>query len=62
MHFLLMGMSDETQRTTNVKLAIGPSVENGFYYDFDADFPITPEVLVKIEKEMEKIIKEWMNE
>ena len=42
----------------DVKLAIGPSIENGFYYDFDADFPITPEILVKIEKEMEKIIKE----
>lgn len=42
----------------DVKLAIGPSIDTGFYYDFDADFPITPEVLVKIEKEMEKIIKE----
>ena len=42
----------------DVKLAIGPSIENGFYYDFDADFPITPEILVKIEKEMEKIVKE----
>lgn len=42
----------------NVKLAIGPSIENGFYYDFDADFPITPELLEKIEKEMNKIIKE----
>ena len=41
----------------DVKLAIGPSIENGFYYDFDADFPITPEILVKIEKEMEK----WYN-
>ena len=42
----------------DVKLAIGPSIDTGFYYDFDADFPITPEVLVKIEKDMEKIIKE----
>lgn len=42
----------------DVKLAIGPSIENGFYYDFDADFPITPEMLESIEKEMEKIVKE----
>ncbi|MHC1682319.1 MAG: threonine--tRNA ligase [Clostridiaceae bacterium] len=42
----------------NAKLAIGPSIENGFYYDFDVDFSITPEVLEKIEKEMNKIIKE----
>ncbi|KOA20227.1 threonine--tRNA ligase 2 [Clostridium homopropionicum DSM 5847] len=43
-----------------VKLAIGPSIDNGFYYDFDADFPFTPEVMEKIEKEMEKIVKENM--
>ncbi|MDP4147292.1 MAG: threonine--tRNA ligase [Bacillota bacterium] len=42
----------------NVKLAIGPAIENGFYYDFDADFSFTPEMLNDIEKEMEKIIKE----
>lgn len=42
----------------DVKLAIGPAIENGFYYDFDADFPITPEMLENIEKEMEKIVKE----
>ncbi|SEF70874.1 threonyl-tRNA synthetase [Caloramator fervidus] len=42
----------------NVKLAIGPSIENGFYYDFDADFPITPDMLENIEKEMKKIVKE----
>ncbi|MCX7903870.1 MAG: threonine--tRNA ligase [Caloramator sp.] len=42
----------------DVKLAIGPAIENGFYYDFDADFPITPEMLESIEKEMEKIVKE----
>lgn len=41
-----------------VKLAIGPAIDTGFYYDFDADFSITPEILEKIEKEMEKIIKE----
>ena len=42
----------------DVKLAIGPAIDNGFYYDFDADFPFTPEILEKIEKEMEKIVKE----
>lgn len=41
-----------------VKLAIGPSIENGFYYDFDAEFSFTPEILEKIEKEMNKIVKE----
>ncbi|MEF9953265.1 MAG: threonine--tRNA ligase [Clostridium sp.] len=41
-----------------VKLAIGPSIDNGFYYDFDAPFAITPEVLDKIEAEMKKIVKE----
>ena len=39
------------------KLAIGPSIENGFYYDFDRDESFTPDDLVKIEKEMKKIIK-----
>ena len=41
-----------------VKLAIGPAIENGFYYDFDAPFPITPEILEKLEAEMRKICKE----
>ena len=40
------------------KLAIGPAIENGFYYDFDSDVTFTPEVLEKIEGEMKKIIKE----
>ena len=40
------------------KLAIGPSIENGFYYDFDVPSPFTPEDLEKIEAEMKKIIKE----
>jgi threonyl-tRNA synthetase len=40
------------------KLAIGPAIENGFYYDFDVDNPFTAEDLEKIEKEMEKIVKE----
>jgi threonyl-tRNA synthetase len=40
------------------KLAIGPSIADGFYYDFDVDTPFTPEDLAKIEQEMKKIIKE----
>ena len=41
-----------------VKLAIGPSIENGFYYDMDAPFAFTPEDLAEIEAEMRKICKE----
>ena len=41
-----------------IKLAIGPAIDNGFYYDFDTDTPFTPEMLEKIETEMKKIIKE----
>ncbi len=41
-----------------VKLAIGPAIDDGFYYDVDSDFPITPEILAKLEMEMRKIIKE----
>ncbi len=37
--------------------AIGPAIDNGFYYDFDRDEPFTQEDLDKIEKEMKKIIK-----
>ncbi len=40
------------------KLAIGPAIENGFYYDIDTDVSFTPEVLAKIEAEMKKIVKE----
>ena len=42
----------------NVKLGIGPAIENGFYYDFDVEKPFTEEDLAKIEAEMNKIIKE----
>ena len=35
----------------NAKLAIGPAIENGFYYDFDVEEPFTPEALEKIEKQ-----------
>ena len=41
-----------------VKLAIGPSVDNGWYYDFDSDFAFTQEHLDAIEAEMKKICKE----
>ncbi|NLK94576.1 MAG: threonine--tRNA ligase [Clostridiales bacterium] len=42
----------------NTKLAIGPSIETGFYYDFDKETAFTAEDLAKIEDEMRKIIKE----
>ncbi len=41
-----------------VKLTIGPSIDEGFYYDFDTPMSVTPEVLTAIEAEMKKIIKE----
>ena len=40
------------------KLAIGPAIDNGFYYDFDVEKPFTDEDKEKIEQEMKKIIKE----
>ena len=40
------------------KLAIGPAISEGFYYDFDRETPFTPEELIEIEKEMKKIVKE----
>lgn len=40
------------------KLAIGPAIDNGFYYDFDPETPFTAEDLAAIEKEMKKIVKE----
>ncbi len=41
-----------------VKLAIGPSIDEGFYYDMDSPFAFTPEIMEKIEGEMRKICKE----
>ena len=41
-----------------VKMAIGPAIDNGFYYDFDKDTPFMPEDLEAIEAEMKKIVKE----
>ncbi|MBX4264985.1 threonine--tRNA ligase [Clostridium estertheticum] len=42
----------------NAKLAIGPAIDNGFYYDFDVVEPFTMDILEKIEVEMRKIVKE----
>lgn len=42
----------------SAKLAIGPAIENGFYYDFDCETSFTPEVLEQLEKEMKKIVNE----
>ena len=41
----------------NVKLAIGPAIDNGFYYDFDTEEPFTNDFLREVEKEMSHIIK-----
>ena len=45
----------------NAKLAIGPAIDEGFYYDFDVEKPFTDEDKAKIEAEMKKIIKENIN-
>ena len=42
----------------DTKLAIGPSIDDGFYYDFDREKAFTEEELAEIEKEMKKIVKE----
>jgi threonyl-tRNA synthetase len=42
----------------NVKLGVGPVIENGFYYDIDMEESLTPDDLPKIEQEMRKIVKE----
>lgn len=42
----------------NVKFAIGPAIDNGFYYDIDTEHRFTPDDLEKIEKEMKRIAKE----
>ena len=42
----------------NIKLAIGPSIADGFYYEVESETPLTTEDLEKIEKEMKKIVKE----
>ncbi|HCW54434.1 MAG TPA: threonine--tRNA ligase [Clostridium sp.] len=58
-HSLAHIMAQAVQRIyPDAKLAIGPYIENGFYYDFDLETPLTTEDLSKIEKEMDKIIAE----
>lgn len=42
----------------NTQLDIGPPTDSGFYYDFDTEISFTPEVLLKIEEEMKRVIKE----
>ncbi len=52
-------MADAVKRVfAKVRLGIGPAIEDGFYYDFDKKEAFIPEDLVRIEKEMTKIIKE----
>ena len=52
-------MADAVKRLfPDARLAIGPAIEDGFYYDFDRLEPFKPEDLPEIEKEMSKIIKE----
>jgi threonyl-tRNA synthetase len=49
-------MADAVKRLfPQAKLAIGPSIEDGFYYDFEVERPFTPDDLAKIESEMQKI-------
>ena len=43
------------------KFAIGPSIDNGFYYDFDSEVPFTAEDLKHIQKKMEKLISANLN-
>ena len=42
----------------DVQLAIGPAIEDGFYYDFDSESSFTPDDLVRIEKEMKRVVKQ----
>ena len=44
----------------NAKLGVGPSIENGFFYDFEVDKAFSPEDLEKIKAEMKKIVKEGL--
>lgn len=44
--------------TKEVKLGVGPVIEDGFYYDMDLEHPLNPEDLLKIEKEMDRIVSE----
>ncbi len=52
-HILAQAVKELWPKT---KLAIGPSIENGFYYDFETEKPFTPEDLEKIEKKMKELV------
>jgi threonyl-tRNA synthetase len=54
-HILALAVQD---LFPNVKLAIGPPIENGFYYDFEVEKPFTPEDLARIETRINEILKE----
>ncbi|MDO9120337.1 MAG: threonine--tRNA ligase, partial [Anaerolineaceae bacterium] len=45
------------EKFPTAKIAIGPAIEEGFYYDFDLPRPLTPEDLENLEKRMREIIK-----
>ena len=45
----------------DTKCAIGPAIENGFYYDFEFSFPFTEENLKVVEEEMREIVKESLS-
>ena len=53
----LMSMAVQ-QLYPDAKLAIGPAIENGFYYDFDVDPPFTPDDLPALEKAMDKLMRQ----
>ncbi len=53
----LMSMAVQ-QLFPGAKLAIGPAIENGYYYDYDVDVPFTPEDLPEIEKAMDKLMRQ----
>lgn len=58
-HSLSHVLAQAVQRLfPEAKLAIGPAIDDGFYYDFDVERPFTPEDLAKIEKEMKRIVKQ----
>lgn len=57
-HILAQAVQNLWPRT---KLAIGPAIKDGFYYDFDGDYTFVPEDMEKIENEMRRIIKENAN-
>ena len=58
--FSYHGTGDQDDCIRSTKLAIGPSIADGFYYDVDRETPLTAEDLEKIEAEMKKIVKEGL--